>query len=326
MNELHAARVGAFRVTRSLLLLGLLPLLETGCDDAAVQLPEARPLVELGAEDIVPAAPSRCGIATVASPETDGLAESRGTLEELSVLRVGAEAFGLHVCAQLLGEELSRHAPDLTVDPLLRRHEECLVEVAKGELEAAICTKPLSHRDRRAGLVEHPLGELALAVLVPRTSRVWDLRREQLAEIVAGSFTHWDQLGGPAVPIEPLALEDEDPLWNCAVTELFPGKRSSRLVQRQPNEAVLQVVLGRKPFGLGFVPFSTMQPSESLRAISVQGIYPTEHTIRTHKYPLRVRCSLVVRRKAELDVLRFVSWVTGPGARALLARTMIPTQ
>ena len=33
--------------------------------------------------------------------------------------------------------------------------------------------------------------------------------------------------------------------------------------------------------------------------------------VRTRKYPLRVRCSLVVRKDAPVEVLRFVSYLTG---------------
>ena len=88
----------------------------------------------------------------------------------------------------------------------------------------------------------------------------------------------------------------------------------------------MQVVLGRKPSGVAIVPLTSVVPNPEQRLLTVNGVYPSSHMVRTRKYPLRVRCSLVVRKDAPVEVLRFVSYLTGNGAREALSRVLTPCQ
>jgi hypothetical protein len=214
--------------------------------------------------------------------------------------------------------------PGHELDPSFLPHAQALQRLAAGQLDAVLTTQRLRHRDRRQGLIEHPIGDLVLAAVVPQKHPMWDLRREQLGELLAGDWTHWDQLGGPNNSIETLALPDDDPVWSCAMESLFAGKKLAPHVQRCTNEDVLQIILTRKPMAIGLLPLGTFRSDLDLRVLSINGTQPSPHMVRSGKYPLRVRCALVVRRDAQLPVLRFVSYATGNEARASLATLLTP--
>jgi transposase InsO family protein len=248
----------------------------------------------------------------------------RSATQVRHVVRLAGDALGMHIASLLCDEQLGESLPGHELDPSFLPHAQALQRLAAGQLDAVLTTQRLRHRDRRQGLIEHPIGDLVLAAVVPQKHPMWDLRREQLGELLAGDWTHWDQLGGPNNSIETLALPDDDPVWSCAMESLFAGKKLAPHVQRCTNEDVLQIILTRKPMAIGLLPLGTFRSDLDLRVLSINGTQPSPHMVRSGKYPLRVRCALVVRRDAQLPVLRFVSYATGNEARASLATLLTP--
>jgi hypothetical protein len=293
------------------------------CEPAYPALENAPTLSELGedAPSFVAAAPAR-ELVEAAPIDAEGGRSSATQVRH--VVRLAGDALGMHIASLLCDEQLGESLPGHELDPSFLPHAQALQRLAAGQLDAVLTTQRLRHRDRRQGLIEHPIGDLVLAAVVPQKHPMWDLRREQLGELLAGDWTHWDQLGGPNNSIETLALPDDDPVWSCAMESLFAGKKLAPHVQRCTNEDVLQIILTRKPMAIGLLPLGTFRSDLDLRVLSINGTQPSPHMVRSGKYPLRVRCALVVRRDAELPVLRFVSYATGNEARASLATLLTP--
>ncbi len=303
------------RFTTFAVVLGIFAALSLGCAPQYPELGDAPILAPVAAEEFVPAVPARV---VVKPPETERA--EHGSSRYL--LRLASDSFGMHLSAQILGETLDKQLPKHQIDLQMMNHEESLLGLIHAELEAAICTVPLRHRDRRRGLVEHPLGELVFVAVVSKGHPVWSIQQEQLADMLHGELTHWDQLGASPRAIECLVLEDDDPLWKTMIEGCFPGRRCAPSVRRFTNEEVMQVVLSRKPNGVAIMPLKSVVPNSDQRLLMINGVYPSEHMVRTHKYPLRVRCSLVVRKDAPVEVLRFVSYMTGNQARKALSTVL----
>ena len=158
----------------------------------------------------------------------------------------------------------------------------------------------------------------AFVFLVNVENSVDDLSSDQIRRIYTGQIDEWSQVSDAQGPI--YAYQRTRNSGSQTVMENMVMK-GLRLTAAQPNEVtdgmselvehIGDYTNGRYALGYSFLYYVTsLYPDDAVKVLSVDGVTPTEDTIRSGAYPYTVHY-YAVYRKDDADTAAFVDWLTG---------------
>lgn len=132
--------------------------------------------------------------------------------------------------------------------------------------------------------VAHVVALDGLPVLVHPANPVRGLSIGQIRDIYMGKITNWSQVGGPNRPIVIISRDTNSGTYETFETLVMGGERMAGSVEYVgSNGAVRQRIQSTQNAigyaGLGFV-------DRSVKALEVNGIYPSQETVTTGDYPI----------------------------------------
>jgi phosphate transport system substrate-binding protein len=151
-------------------------------------------------------------------------------------------------------------------------------------------SRPMKNSEFKAAIdngiqpVAHAVALDGLPILVHPKNPVQELTIEQIRSIYTGVITNWKEVGGPDMEIVVITRDT-----NSGTYETFEGlvmnkqKITEKAEYVGSNGAVRQRVQSTPAAigyaGLGFV-------DKTVKALRVNGIYPSAATVRTGEYPI----------------------------------------
>ncbi|WP_297229751.1 substrate-binding domain-containing protein [uncultured Desulfovibrio sp.] len=207
--------------------------------------------------------------------------------------------------------------------------------LADGEIDL-LFGPPLSERQldalRARGLTPdvRPVAREALVFFVQKDDPARSLSSEQLRRIYTGEITNWKEVGGRDERILPFQHEAEDEN-QLALEELI--LRGAAAVA-PPREDYLPFMYSIPPstrvaryrkragalgFGLRWY-LDKWFPDGDVRPLAVDGVPPTDASLRDGSYPLIVPLCLIACRPLDDDSRAFRDWLLGPEGRDLIRR------
>ena len=175
-----------------------------------------------------------------------------------------------------------------------------------------------------------PLAHEALVFFVQKDNPVRSLSSEQLRRIYTGEIANWKEVGGRDERILPFqhAAEDENQRMLEALVlrgeEAMPPLREDRLTDPHAFWPSSIVALYRKRsnalgFGLRWY-LGKWFPDGGIRPLAVDGVPPTDATLRDGSYPLTLPLCMVTCRPLSDEGRAFRDWLLGPEGRDLIRR------
>ncbi|MCL2156850.1 MAG: phosphate ABC transporter substrate-binding protein [Methanobrevibacter sp.] len=193
--------------------------------------------------------------------------------------------------------------------------------VQDGTADIGTSSKDLKD-DEKKGLTEHVLGQDGIVIAVNNQNPVKDLSTDQLKDIFSGKITNWKEVGGPDAKINLITREEGSGTLDAFIS-IVMGKdteiKSDAIVQSS-TEAVKQSVK-QDPNAIGFVSYAAM--SDDVKALSINGIIPSEATIADGTYQLQRPFIFLVKGEPTGDVKDFIDWVMGPEGSKILEEEKI---
>lgn len=328
----------------------LLLVLAPFCAGLAVSLHDTQATLITGAHDAVgvmgnedfwnefsPARPGNA-LARPSAPPSLRLAADFPRLDgRLAALPLYAAAFQAVTCLDEDGRPLS----DEERDELLSGEEvECRElhgwqRLADGEADFFFGPPPSERRLdelRARGLTPdvRPVAREALIFFVQKDNPARDLSREQLRRIYTGEIRNWEDVGGRDERILPFqhAAGDENQLMLARLVlrgeEATPPLREDRLTDPHAFGPSSIVALYRKRTGaLGFGLrwyLAKWFPDGDIRPLAVDGVMPTDATLRDGSYPLILPLCMISCRPLSDESRAFRDWLLGPEGRDLIRR------
>lgn len=192
--------------------------------------------------------------------------------------------------------------------------------------------------DERARARELGLGDLtgknrsrvlALDAIVPVVSASNPLRGispQQLAEVLAGQITNWEEIGGPDVPID-LHLPSDASGLGQAITDQILRPVNLRTVRTDatrhalPND--LAAAVSADTFALGLTSFADKRDTVALTLTGRCGfsLAAARRTIKTEDYPLTAPMFLYFPARRLPRIAReFLAFTRGPTAQIVIRR------
>ena len=190
--------------------------------------------------------------------------------------------------------------------------------VKDGTCDIGLSSRYLKDSEKAEGLQETVLAIDGIAIIVHTGNAVADLALEQIRAIFRGEITNWSQVGGGDGEIVCIGREESsgtrDGFESITDTE-------GACVYRQEltsNGAVLTAV-AENPNAIGYVSLSSVK--DTVKAISVGGVAPSEATIKDGSYAVQRPFVLVTKEGVALSetAQAFFDFATSADARGIIS-------
>lgn len=153
------------------------------------------------------------------------------------------------------------------------------------------------------------------------------LTEKQIQDIYTGNITHWSGVGGNNAVINPY---QRDP--NSGSQELMLSLVMKGLPMINSPEMILYSMMGpinritEDRDGLGYTVYffeQFMAPNDSLKLLSVEGIFPEKSTLRDQRYLYTTEVYAVIRRDLDSQSLAYLwyQWLSTYGGQKVISES-----
>ena len=177
-------------------------------------------------------------------------------------------------------------------------------------------------------LVYTPIGREAFVFFVNGQNPIENITVDEIRGIYGGEITEWEQLGVRGMGEIRAFQRDEGSGSQSALIRLMRDKPLT-----EPPKADVIAGMGgiisktadyknyKNAIGFSFRFYSTeMVENDSIKLLSVDGVYPDIRNIESGAYPLTSEFYAVVRKDGSENVKLLLDWITGEQGRELIER------
>ncbi|HIW93228.1 MAG TPA: phosphate ABC transporter substrate-binding protein [Candidatus Flavonifractor merdipullorum] len=256
---------------------------------------------------------------TTASTTPDDTASTAPTQEQTATLSGVVNTDGstsMESVMGVLGESFMEMNPDVTVNYNGTGSSAGITAAMDGTADIGLASRDL--KDEETGVTQITVAKDGIAIIVNPQNPVADLSVEQIAQIFKGEVTNWSELGGSDGQIVPIGREagsgTRDGFESITDTE-DACKYQNELTST--GEVIANVA--SNPNAIGYASLSAVD--DTVKAITVGGVAPTEETVLDESYPIQRNFNFIISDSKELsDVAQaFVDYATSADASDLIA-------
>ena len=193
-----------------------------------------------------------------------------------------------------------------------------ITAVAEGRCDIGLSSRNLKDEEKAQGLTETILALDGIAIIVNPDNPVNDLDLETIGRIYRGEITNWKDIGGNDLEIVLIGREA-----GSGTRDGFESITDTEDVCKYRQELtstgdVITTVAGN-PAAIGYASLASVK--ETVKALSVSGIMPTEETVKDGSYVVQRPFVLVTRSNVELSeaAQKFFDYITSSEANEIIS-------
>ena len=189
--------------------------------------------------------------------------------------------------------------------------------VQEGRCDIGLSSRDLKGEEKAAGLTGTVLAYDGIAMIVHPENPVSDLTLEQIAAIYTGEITNWNEVGGNDGEIVLIGREagsgTRDGFESITGTE-----DACKYRQELTSTGDVITTVAGNPNAIGYASLASVK--NSVKAISVGGVAPSEATIKDGSYAVQRPFVLVTKTDAELSetAKKFFVYITSADANEII--------
>ena len=190
--------------------------------------------------------------------------------------------------------------------------------VLEGRCDIGLSSRNLKDEEKADGLTETVLAYDGIAMIVHPENPVSDLTLEQIAAIYTGEITNWNEVDGSDGEIVLIGREagsgTRDGFESITGTE-----DACKYRQELTSTGDVITTVAGNPNAIGYASLASVK--NSVKAISVGGVAPSEATIKDGSYAVQRPFVLVTKTDAELSetAKKFFDYITSADANEIIA-------
>ena len=188
----------------------------------------------------------------------------------------------------------------------------------RGCCDIGLSSRNLKDEEKAQGLTETILALDGIAIIVNPDNPVNDLDLETIGRIYRGEITNWKEIGGNDLEIVLIGREA-----GSGTRDGFESITDTEDVCKYRQELtstgdVITTVAGN-PAAIGYASLASVK--ETVKALSVSGIMPTEETVKDGSYVVQRPFVLVTRSNVELSeaAQKFFDYITSSEANEIIS-------
>ena len=175
--------------------------------------------------------------------------------------------------------------------------------VSEGRCDIGLSSRALKDDEKASGLKETIVALDGIAIIVNPQNPVKDLSLEQIAKIYTGEITNWKDAGGADDGFE-------------SITET---KDACQYRQELTSTGDVITTVSQNPNAIGYASLAAIK--DSVKALTVNGVAPTEATVKDGTYLVQRPFVLVTKEGAALSetAQKFFDFATSADAASIIS-------
>ena len=237
------------------------------------------------------AAPAETAAQTTAAPQTEAPAALSGT-----VATDGSTSMEKVIGA--LGEAFmeANSGVNFTYNPT--GSGSGITAVSEGRCDIGLSSRALKDSEVASGLVGTVLAYDGIAVIVNPANTVEDLDIETIAKIYTGEITNWSEVGGADAEIVLVGREAGSGT-RSGFEELTETVDKCKYRQELTSTGDVITAVAQTPDAIGYASLASVK--DSVKALKVAGVTPTEETVKDGTYLIQRPFVLVTKEGVALS-------------------------
>ena len=237
------------------------------------------------------AAPAETPAQTTAAPQTEAPAALSGT-----VATDGSTSMEKVIGA--LGEAFmeANSGVNFTYNPT--GSGSGITAVSEGRCDIGLSSRALKDSEVESGLVGTVLAYDGIAVIVNPANTVEDLYIETIAKNYTGEITNWSEVGGADAEIVLVGREAGSGT-RSGFEELTETVDKCKYRQELTSTGDVITAVAQNPDAIGYASLASVK--DSVKALKVAGVTPTEETVKDGTYLIQRPFVLVTKEGVELS-------------------------
>ncbi len=190
--------------------------------------------------------------------------------------------------------------------------------VQEGRCDIGLSSRYLKEEEKSAGLTETILAYDGIAVIVNPGNTVADLTLEQIADIFTGEITNWSQLGGSDMEIVLIGREAGSGTRG-GFEEIVGVEDICSYRQELTSTGDVITAVSQNPGAVGYASLASVK--DTVKAVSVDGVAPSETTVKDETYAIQRPFVLITRDGTELSetAQAFFAYITSGAANEVIS-------
>ena len=192
-----------------------------------------------------------------------------------------------------------------------------ITAVAEGRCDIGLSSRALKDAEKEQGLVGTVLAYDGIAVIVNPENTVEDLAVEQIAAIYKGEITNWSEVGG--IDAEIVLIGREAGSGTRGGFEEIVGVEDACLYRQElTSTGDVITAVSQNPGAIGYASLASVK--DTVKAIKVGGVAPSEETVKDETYAIQRPFVLVTKEGVELNetAKAFFDFITSEAAREVI--------
>lgn len=190
--------------------------------------------------------------------------------------------------------------------------------VSEGRCDIGLSSRALKDDERASGLKETTLALDGIAIIVNPQNPVQDLTLEQIAKIYTGEITNWKDVGGSDAEIVRIGREAGSGTRD-GFESITDTKDACQYRQELTSTGDVIATVSQNPNAIGYASLAAIK--DSVKALTVNGVAPTEATVKDGTYLVQRPFVLVTKEGAALSetAQKFFDFATSADAASIIS-------
>lgn len=193
-----------------------------------------------------------------------------------------------------------------------------ITAVAEGRCDIGLSSRSLKEEEKAQGLTETILALDGIAVIVNPNNPVNDLDLATIGRIYKGEITNWKDIGGSDLEIVLIGREAGSGTRDGFET-ITDTKDACRYRQELTSTGDVITTVAGNPAAIGYASLASVK--ETVKALLVEGVAPSEGTVKDGSYVVQRPFVLVTKNGTELSASaqKFFDYVTSSEANSIIS-------
>ena len=215
-----------------------------------------------------------------------------------------------------LKEGFAEVQPGITINYTASGSSAGITGAQDGTCDIGLASRDL--KDGESGVKAITVAKDGIAIVVNPQNPVANLTVEQIAQLATGEITNWSEVGGNDGQVVFMGREA-----GSGTRDGFESITGTEDACKYQNEYTstgeVIAAVASNPNAIGYASLSAVD--ETVKAITVDGVAPTEETVLDGTYAIQRNFNFIVSDSAELSdaANAFVQWATSAEASDLIA-------
>ena len=198
----------------------------------------------------------------------------------------------------VLTEVFEKENPGVTINYTGSGSGAVIEGATSGTCDIGLSSRAIKDEEKSAGAVENIVALDGVAIVVNPANGVEDLTVEQIAQIFTGEITNWSEVGGTDGEIAVFGREAGSGTRG-AFEEIVGVEDACKYTNEYSSTGDVIGNVASNPNAIGYASLSAVD--DTVKAVKVNGVAPSEDTVKDGTYEIQRPFVMVTKEGAELS-------------------------